>query len=429
MFREAKSLVGQGNSDGAAQAISAEHPEAPDFDGPMLRRLPRHIVVLGIISLLTATSSAMVYGLLPVFLVRVLGATVASVGLIEGIAEAMTSLAKIVSGFASDRMGRRKPLVLLGYAVSAINKVMFPLAGDVFTVLVARVIDRGGKGMRDAPRDAFLTDVTPTKVRGSGFGLRLAFYTTGFVIGPLAAITLMKLSGDNFQLVFWIAVIPAFMAIIVVLFGLKEPARKTFPAEPFRMPRRAELVQLAGPFWWAIAVASLLSLARFSHAFLVLKAHHVGIDAAFVPIMLVLMHLVYAVAAYPFGILADHMDRRLQLGIGAAILVGADIVLAVAQVGWLSIAGAALWGLQMAVTQGLLLASVGDAAPRELRGTAFGIYDLAVGVATFFASSAAGALWMAGGPELAFGFSGLIATAAMVLLLFQPAPRPVNKSS
>ncbi len=172
-----------------------------------------------------------------------------------------------------------------------------------------------------------------------------------------------------------------------------------------------------------------MSLARFSHAFLVLKAHHVGIDAAFVPIMLVLMHLVYAAAAYPFGILADHMDRRLQLGIGAGILVGADIVLAVAQVGWMSVAGAGLWGLQMAVTQGLLLASVGDAAPRELRGTAFGIYDLAVGVATFVASSAAGALWMAGGPELAFGFSGLIAVAAMVLLLFQPAPRPVNRSS
>ncbi len=411
------------------QAMTAEHTEAPDLERSTPRRLPRHIVVLGIISLLTATSSAMVYGLLPVFLVRVLGATVASVGVIEGVAEAMTSLTKIVSGFASDRMGRRKPLVLLGYAVSAINKVMFPLAGDVFTVFVARVIDRGGKGMRDAPRDAFLTDVTPVKVRGSGFGLRLAFYTTGFVIGPLAAITLMKLSGDNFQLVFWIAVIPAFVAVIVVLFGLKEPVRKTFAAEPFRMQRRAEFTQLAGPFWWAIAVASLLSLARFSHAFLVLKAHHIGIDAAFGPIMLVIMHLVYAAAAYPFGMLADHMDRRLQLGIGAAILVSADIVLAVAQAGWLSVTGAALWGLQMAVTQGLLLASVGDAAPTELRGTAFGIYDLVVGFATFVASSAAGALWMAGGPELAFGFSGLIAVAAMVLLLFQPAPRSVNQSS
>jgi len=409
--------------------MTAERPETPDPDGQVLWRLPRHIAVLGVISLLTAMSSSMVYGLLPVFLVRVLGATVASVGLIEGIAEAMTSFTKIISGLASDWIGRRKPLVLLGYAVSAVNKVMFPLAGDVFTVLVARVIDRCGKGIRDAPRDAFLTDVTPTKIRGSGFGLRLAFYTTGFVIGPLAAIGLMKLSGDNFHLVFWIAVIPAFTAIVVVLFGLKEPARKAFASRPLRMPRWAEFARLAGPYWWAIAIASLLSLARFSHAFLVLKAHQVGIDSAFVPIMLVLMHLVYAAAAYPFGVLADHMDRRLQLGIGAAILIGADIVLAVAQVGWISFVGAALWGLQMAVTQGLLLASVGDAAPAELRGTAFGIYDLAVGVATFVASSAAGVLWMAGGPELAFGFSGMIAAAAILLLLLQPMPKPVNRFS
>lgn len=400
-----------------------------DMDGPVPQRLPRDIVVLGIISLLTATSSAMVYGLLPVFLMRVLGATVASIGLIEGLAEAMTSLVKIISGIGSDWMGRRKPLVLLGYAVSAMNKVIFPLASDVFTVFVARIIDRGGKGMRDAPRDAFLTDVTPVKVRGSGFGLRIAFYTTGFVIGPIAAITLMKLSGDNFRLVFWIAVIPAFMAVIVVLFGLKEPVRKVFPATPVRMPRRAEFAHLSDPFWWAVAVAGLLSLARFSHAFLVLKAYHVGIDAAFVPIMLVLMHLVYAAAAYPFGILADYMDRRLQLGIGAAILVGADVVLAIAQVGWMSVVGAGLWGLQMAVTQGLLLASVGDAAPTELRGTAFGIYDLAVGVAALGASSAAGALWMAGGPELAFGFSGLIATVVILLLLFQPVATPIDRSS
>jgi len=404
-------------------------PDGRESSKRMSRRLPRHIVVLGLISLLNAMSSAMVYGLLPIFLVRVLGATVGSVGLIEGIAEAMTSCTKILSGFASDWMRRRKPLVLLGYAISAINKLLFPLAGDVFTVFVARVIDRAGKGLRDAPRDAFLTDVTPTRVRGSGFGLRLAFYTTGFVVGPLAAMLLMRMSGDDFRLTFWIAAIPAFMAIAVVLFGLREPVRTGFAARPLRMLRRAEFARLTGRFWWAIAIASLLSLARFSHAFLVLKAHDVGIDAAYVPAMLLLMHLVYAIAAYPFGVLADRMDRRLQLGIGTAILVGADIVLAAAQVGWTSFIGAALWGLQMAVTQGLLLASVGDAAPAQLRGTAFGIYDLALGIATFVASAAAGALWTAGGPLLAFGFSGMIGMAAIVLLLLQPMPRMVRLPS
>lgn len=407
--------------------MTAERPEALDPEG-LVRHLPRNVAVLGVISLLTAMSSAMVYGLLPVFLIKSLGATTASVGFIEGVAEAMMSLTRIFSGVASDWMGRRKPLVLLGYAVSAVNKVMFPLAGAVSTVLVARVVDRVGKGLRDAPRDAFMTDVTPAKIRGSGFGLRLAFYTTGFVIGPLAAMGLMKLSGDDFRLVFWLAVIPATLAIVILIFAIKEQVPKKFVPRPL-WPRRGEFAAFAGSFWWAIAIASLLSLARFSYAFLILKAHSIGIDAAFLPIMLVLMHLVYAAAAYPFGILADHIDRRLQLGIGAIVLIGADVVLATTNEGWMIAIGAGLWGLQMAVTQGLLAASVADAAPVTLRGTAFGIYDLSVGFATFIASTAAGALWMAGGPPLAFGFSGLIAGAAILLLLFQPISKAVRFSS
>ena len=398
--------------------MTDEHAQAPGPNAPVPRRLPRQVAILGVISLLTAMSSAMVYGLLPVFLVKVLGASTASVGVIEGIAEAMMSLARIFSGRASDWMGRRKPLVLLGYAVSAVNKVMFPLAGTVSIVFAARVIDRIGKGLRDAPRDAFMTDVTPAKVRGSGFGLRLAFYTTGFVIGPLAAMEVMQLSGDNFRLVFWLAVIPAVLAIIILIFGITEHASTKFVPRPLLL-RRSEFALFTGAFWWAIAVASLLSLARFSYAFLILKAYGIGVDAAYVPIVLVLMHLVYAAAAYPFGVLADHMDRRLQLGIGAAILIAADMVLATANVGWMAAIGAGLWGLQMAATQGLLSASVADAAPEELRGTAFGIYDMSVGLATFVASAAAGALWMVGGSPLAFGFSGLIAAAAILLLLFQ----------
>jgi MFS family permease len=401
------------------QTTNAEHSEAADRQ--MQGRWPRHAAVLGTISLLTAISSAMVYGLLPVFLVKVLGASMASVGFLEGIAEGMMALARMASGLASDWMGRRKPLVLLGYAVSAVNKVMFPLAGAVSTVLAARVIDRIGKGLRDAPRDAFMTDVTPARIRASGFGLRLAFYTTGFVIGPLAAMGLMALSGDDFRLVFWIAVIPAMLAIVILLFGITEKLPKTFAPRLLRL-RRSDFALFTGAFWWAVAIASLLSLARFSHAFLILKAHSIGIDAAFVPIMLVLMHVVYAVAAYPFGVLADHIDRRLQLGIGAIILIGSDIVLATATVAWMAAIGAALWGLQMAVTQGLLSASIADAAPTTLRGAAFGIFDLCIGFAAFVASAAVGALWMVGGPPLAFGFSGSIAVAVIVLLLFRPKP-------
>ena len=394
----------------------------------MTGRLPRHIAVLGVISFLTAMSSAMVYGLLPVFLVRVLHGTVALVGVIEGIAEAATSLTKIVSGIASDWLDRRKPIVLFGYALSAVNKLLFPLAGDASTVLLARVVDRVGKGMRDAPRDAFLTDVTPAPIRGSGFGLRLAFYTTGFVVGLLAAIGLMRLSGDNFRLVFWVAVVPAVIAIVVLLIALKEPPKRTTRgALQFRI-RRGDLARFPPQFWWAIAIASLLSLARFSHAFLVLKADAIGIDAAFVPIMLVLMYVVYAGAAYPFGVLADHMDRRLQLGIGAVVLICADIVLAGGGAVWTAACGVTLWGLQMAVTQGLLSASVADVAPENLRGTAFGIYELAVGLATFVASAIAGTLWTLGGPGSAFAMSAVFAGAAAVMLLFWRIPKAVELS-
>jgi MFS family permease len=396
---------------------SLEHSE----HGARLREpLPRHIAILGIISFLTAMSSAMVYGLLPVFLVKILHTTVASVGLIEGTAEATTSVTKIVSGVASDWLGRRKPIVLLGYALSAVNKLLFPLAGDASTVLLARVIDRVGKGTRDAPRDAFLTDVTPMPIRGSGFGLRLAFYTSGFVVGPLTAIALMRSSGDNFRLVFWIAVIPALIAIMVLLVALKEPPRRaTLPLPRLRMQRH-ELARFPTSFWWAITIASLLSLARFSHAFLVLAAHGIGIDAAYVPMMLVLMYVVYACAAYPFGVLADRIDRWVQLGLGAVVLITANVILAAANTAWALACGVALWGLQMAVTQGLLSAAVADAAPEQLRGTAFGIFELAVGAATFAANAAGGALWMLHGSGSAFGMSAAVATAVLFLLLLRP---------
>ncbi|MFN3656592.1 MAG: MFS transporter [Pseudolabrys sp.] len=399
--------------------MSTARSEAPFPDGRSIH-LPRQVAVLGMVSFFTAMSSAMVYGLLPVFLVRVLGATMSTVGFIEGAAEGIMSLARIGSGLASDWMGRRKPLVLLGYAVSALNKLLFPLADTISIVLAARTIDRVGKGLRDAPRDAFMTDVTPSSIRGSGFGLRLTFYTAGYVIGPLTAMGLMALSGDDFRFVFWMAVIPAVMAIAVLFFGVKETPLPNVRPRPFRL-RRSDLAQFPAAFWWAIAIAGLLSLARFSPAFLVMKAHSVGVDAAFVPIMLIVMHLIYALAAYPFGILADRVDRRFQLMAGAAVLIAADLVLANATGLPMAVIGAGIWGLQMAVTQGLLAASVADAAPPTLRGTAFGLYDLSNGAFTFLASSVAGALWMAGGADWAFVFSAAMALLGILLLLVHAA--------
>lgn len=392
------------------------------WNGRRIQRLSPTIAWLGVVSLLTAMSSAMVYGLLPVFLVKVLGASAVVVGTLEGAAEATTSLMKILSGAFSDRFGRRKPLLIFGYTVSAFNKLLFPLANAVGVVIVARVVDRVGKGIRDAPRDAFLTDITPTEIRGSGFGLRIAFYTTGFVLGPVTAISLMTLSSDNFRLVFAAAVVPAFIAIIVLLWAVRETSEHPAAAELWWPIRFDDWRRFSKAFWWWIGIAGLLTLARFSQAFLVLKAHAVGVDAAYVPIVIVLTHTIYAVAAYPFGVLSDRLNRRVQLAGGIVVLVVADLVLMRASSFEVTALGAMLWGLQLAVTQGLLAASVADAAPDDLRGTAFGVYELAVGLATFVASTTAGALWLVGGAALTF-FAGACMAAATILMLLMGRDR------
>ena len=383
-------------------------------------RLPANVVALGWVSLLMATSSQMIHGLLPLFLITVLGASTVSVGIIEGIAEATNSFARVISGTVSDWLGRRKPLVVLGYSLAALSKPLFPLAGDVGTVLVARFFDRSGKGIRDAPRDALLADQLPTTVRGSGFGLRLTLFTIGSVLGPLIATGIMLASGDNIRLVFWIAVIPAFLSVAVLVFAVKEPAAAADPLR--RTVSLRDLRELPALFWWVVAITALLELARFSQAFLLLKAKSVGADAALIPIFLMLMSAVYGLTAYPCGALADHINRRLQLAVGVAILLASHLVLASAGTLIGAGIGACLWGLQMGVTQGLLAASIADAAPAHLRGVAFGIYYLVDGVVSLLASSAAGAIWMFGGAAATFSTGATLAAMALLMLLTAPLP-------
>jgi MFS family permease len=338
-----------------------------------------------------AMSSQMIHSLLPVFLITVLGASAISVGVIEGIAEATNSLAKVISGASSDRLARRKPLVLLGYGLAALSKPLFPLAGDVGTVLVARFFDRSGKGIRDAPRDALLADELPSKVRGSGFGLRLTLFTFGSMIGPLLATLIMLRSGGDIRLVFWLAVIPAVLSVAVLFVAVTESrsdAVRKHATVSFRGLRDLPLL-----FWWIVAISGVVELARFSQAFLLLKAKEVGVDVALIPTFLLLMSTVYGISAYPCGVLADNGNRRRQLAVGIGLLLACHVALAVAESVWLTAVGACLWGLQMGVIQGLLGASIADAAPEHLRGTAFGIYYLVDGVVSLCASVGAGVIW------------------------------------
>lgn len=379
-----------------------------------LNRLPAGIWALGLVSMLMDISSEMIHALLPVYLVTVLGASALTVGVIEGIAEATASITKVFSGALSDRLGRRKPLVLLGYCMAAFTKPVFPLAPTVDWLVAARFIDRVGKGIRGAPRDALLADLAPPGLRGASFGLRQALDTTGAFIGPLLAIGLMLATGDAFRTVFWWAVLPAFLAVALIAFAVREPPRAA-DAPPVRLPlSRRELARLPRRYWSVVLLASVFTLARFSEAFLILRAQGAGLSLTWVPLVLVVMNVVYALAAYPAGALSDRIGRFGLLAAGLVVLIVADLVLAWAP-GLPAIAlGVVLWGLHMALTQGLLAALVADSAPADLRGTAFGVFNLVSGVALLVASVLAGALWDSIGAPATFLAGAGLAAAALI---------------
>jgi MFS family permease len=382
-----------------------------------IRAVPRSVVALGFVSLFMDISSEIIHSLLPVLLVAVLGASALSVGFIEGVAETASQVSKLFSGAISDWIGKRKPLVLAGYGLSALTKPLFPLASGIGVVVAARFIDRIGKGIRGAPRDALIGDVTPVELRGTAFGLRQAMDTVGAFIGPLLAMLLMAASNDNFRLVFWVAVLPAIVAVLLILYGVQEPdvpratERRPFPIQ------RAELGRLDGAYWWLVGIATTLTFGRFSEAFLLLAAAHVGLAIALIPGVLVVMNVVYAASAYPFGRLSDVISRRLLLALGVSFLIAADIILATAGTPWQVVMGVVLWGFHMGATQGLLSTLVVDAAPADLRGTALGMFNLITGAALLVASVLAGSLWTAFGPAATFIAGGTFAGIALVGML------------
>ena len=378
------------------------------------RALPASIWALGLVSLFMDLSSEMIHSLLPVFMVTVLGASALSVGLVEGVAEAAAQIVKIFSGALSDRMGRRKPLVLLGYGMAALTKPLFPLAGSVAWVFAARFLDRIGKGIRGAPRDALIADITTPDIRGAAYGLRQSLDTVGAIAGPAVAVLLMLLFAGDFRVVFWVACVPAILCVAVLWFGVREPDR---PRE--ENPRRpglrwSELQHLSGAYWVVVAVGAAMTLARFSEAFLVLRAQNLGLSAAMVPVVMVVMNVAYTGSSYPVGKLADRYDRYSLLTIGFLLLIAADTLLAAAHGAAMLMAGVVLWGLHMGFTQGLLAAMVADTAPSSLRGSAFGLFYLVSGVAMLLASALAGGLWQWVGPSATFiAGAGFVALAAI----------------
>ncbi len=382
-------------------------------------QLPAGIWMLGFVSMLMDVSSEMIHSLLPLFMVTTLGASTIAVGLIEGLAESTALIVKVFSGAFSDYLGKRKGLTVFGYGLGALTKPLFAIASSTGIVLAARLLDRVGKGIRGAPRDALVADIAPPHMRGAAFGLRQSLDTVGAFLGPLLAVGLMLLWANDFRAVFWVAVIPGLMALGLLVAGVREP-----PAHQAKKPvnpiRRENLRRLPVAYWWVVAVGAVFTLARFSEAFLVLRAQQSGFPMALVPLVMVVMNLVYAASAYPFGKLSDTMGHRRLLMLGLLVLIAADMVLAINHHWAVVLGGVALWGIHMGITQGLLVKLVADTAPADLRGTAYGLFNLVSGVAMLLASTLAGLLWEGLGASFTFYAGAAFSLVALVVLAASP---------
>src|SRR5689334_4272008 len=384
-----------------------------------LHRMPAGIWVLGFVSLLMDVSSEMIHSLLPLFMVTILGTSTMAVGLVEGLAESLALVVKVFSGTLSDYWGRRKGLTVLGYALGAFTKPLFALATGLGFVLIARLLDRVGKGVRGAPRDALIADIAPPEIRGAAFGLRQSLDTVGAILGPLLAVGLMLLWADDFRAVFWVAVVPGLMSVGLLLFGIREPAQRQTSTR--RNPIQWDtLARFQSAYWWVVGFGAIFTLGRFSEAFLVLRAQQGGIPVALVPLVMVAMNVIYAGSAYPFGALADRMRHTTLLALGVLVLIAADLVLASDDRWGIVLMGVGLWGLHMGMTQGLLAAMIADTVPADLRGTAYGFFNLASGVAMLMASMLAGFLWdQLGAPFTFYAGAAFCATALLGLILYR----------
>jgi MFS family permease len=404
----------------------------PDFHGSQsapgepaaFRTLPKGIWALGLASLFMDISSELIHSLLPIFMSVTLGSSMAAIGIVEGVAEATAAITKVFSGVLSDYFDRRKFLMVLGYALAAFTKPVFPLASSIHWVFAARFVDRIGKGIRGAPRDALVADMVAPHLRGAAYGLRQALDSVGAFIGPLLAVIFMGWFANNIKAAMWVAVVPALTTVAILVLCVREPEHARADAPVRGSLTLAGVKRLPLRYWLIVLLGAVFTLARFSEAFLVLRAKDVGLALGYVPLVMVVMNAFYAGFAYPAGLAADRVSRRTLLLAGLAMLITADVVLALAASPWSAFAGTALWGLHMALTQGLLAKLVADAASKELRGTAFGLFNLVSGAAILLASVIAGALWTAFGAPATFLAGAIFAAmTALGLLAYREKPR------
>jgi len=382
--------------------------------GGIYRKLPNGIWALGFVSMFMDISSELVHSLLPIFMATTLGASMVTIGIVEGVAEATASVTKVFSGAISDCFRKRKRLAVLGYGLAALTKPIFPLANTIGWVFGARFIDRIGKGIRGAPRDALVAEIAPAQFRGAAYGLRQALDSVGAFVGPVLAVACMMWFANDIKAVLWVAVLPAFIAVFVLIVGVREPERKPYAEDRGKRLALGAIKRLSRRYWLVVTLGSVFALARFSEAFLILRARDVGLAMGYIPLVLIVMNVVYSVFAYPAGVAADRFPARTLLVCGLGVLIIADVVLALAASPAMALLGSAFWGLHMALTQGLFSKLVADTAPADLRGTAFGMFHLANGGALLLASTIAGVLWSVCGAAAVYFAGALFASLSMI---------------
>jgi MFS family permease len=411
-------------------SLQPNNPESTSSNKGFYRKLPKGIWALGFVSMFMDSSSELVHSLLPIFMTTTLGASMVTIGIVEGFAEAAAAITKVFSGVISDYFQKRKLLAVIGYGLAAITKPIFPLATSIGWVFGARFVDRIGKGIRGAPRDALVAEIAPEQLRGAAYGLRQALDSVGAFVGPLLAVAFMIWFANDIKAVLWVAVLPAFIAVLLLIVGVREPESLVYAVPHRNLLSLNNAKRLRLRYWLVVALGAVFTLARFSEAFLILRARDVGLAIGYVPVIMIVMNVVYSIFAYPAGAAADRISARTLLLCGLGILVVADIVLAIAASPGVALLGSAFWGLHMALTQGLLSKLVADTAPADLRGTAFGIFNLVTGGALLLASVIAGSLWSMFGASATFtAGASFAAFAAMGLLLYRPNARITEHST